>query len=264
MRNLGPMVITFDRHPREVVHTDYVPMLLTTLEEKTQLLRQQGIENIHVLHFTREMSLLSARDFMHDILHKELGVEVLVMGYDHRFGHDGGTHEDYVRWGQETGIEVILAHELEDTRASSSVCRRLLADGRADEAAKILGHPYTLSGTVVEGHQIGRTLGFPTANLKVATNKIIPAPGVYAVWSTLQDGTRWAGMLNIGHRPTLDNGDDTSIEVCLLDFAGNLYGQTVTLEFVARLREETLFADLDSLKLQIEHDEEDVRRILLS
>jgi len=263
-RGLRSLLLTFDRHPRTVVSPGHVPELLTTLEEKEQLLRQTGVDEIIVIPFTLELSRLTAKEFMQQVLCKELHVTALVLGYDHAFGHGGGALNDYVRWGKETGIEVVRAHELADLMVSSSKCRRLLEHGNVKDAAEMLGRNYVLCGTVVPGFHIGHELGFPTANIEVDTEKLIPANGAYAVWVTLSDGSRYGGMLNIGHRPTIGNGEAMSIEVYLLDFDGNLYGQSVMLEFVAHLRDEQFFGTREELSAQLSRDESATRSILFS
>lgn len=252
--SLEPMLITFDRHPRQVVTTDYVPQLLSTLPEKEVLLRRTGVKRIEVLPFTESLSRMTALEFMREILVRRLGIAVLLMGYDHRFGHDGGTMAQYVHWGQEVGIEVISARPLEGEKISSSLIRDVVQRGDMVEATRLLGYPYTLLGQVVTGHQVGRTLGFPTANIQVPREKLLPARGVYAVMVTLPDGTPWKGVLNVGERPTLHNGTDVSVEVHLLDFIGDLYHHELQIQVVRRLREERLFSATEELRRQIEND----------
>ena len=250
-RNAGlrSMAITMDRHPKTIVATDYVPCLLTTTEERITLLKESGIEHVEVLEFDRKMAEMTARTFMKEVLRKQLHVSVLVMGYDHRFGHGGGSHEDYIQWGEEWGIKVVLARKFERNYASSSEIRRQLTEGNVAEAAKLLYHPYVLTGMVESGHQVGRTLGFPTANLRISQEKLIPATGVYAVMTELG-----AGIMNIGRRPTLNNGTNLSIEVHIMNYEGNLYGRELHLSFIERIREERKFASLEELKAQIRED----------
>lgn len=250
-RNAGlrSMAITMDRHPKTIVATDYVPCLLTTTEERITLLKESGIEHVEVLEFDRKMAEMTARTFMKEVLRKQLHVSVLVMGYDHRFGHGGGSHEDYIQWGEECGIKVVIARKFERHYASSSEIRRQLTEGNVAEAAKLLCHPYVLTGMVESGHQVGRTLGFPTANLRISQDKMIPATGVYAVMTELG-----AGIMNIGRRPTLNNGTNLSIEVHIMNYEGNLYGRELHLSFIERIREERKFASLEELKAQIRED----------
>lgn len=246
---LQSMVITMDCHPKTIVKTDYVPCLLTTTEERISLLKKSGIDHVEVLYFDHEMARMDAPTFMREILRDRLNISTLVMGYDHRFGHGGGEHEEYIRWGEECGIRVIIAKRFEQHYASSSEIRRLLTEGNVRDAAKLLNHPYVLTGIVESGHQVGRTLGFPTANLNIAENKLIPATGVYAVMTELG-----AGIMNIGRRPTLNNGTNLSIEVHIMNYEGNLYGKELHLSFIERIREEKKFASLEELKAQIQED----------
>jgi riboflavin kinase/FMN adenylyltransferase len=246
---LRSVVITMDCHPKTIVKTDYVPCLLTTTEERVSLLKKCGIDHVELLSFDHKMARMDALTFMREILRDTLNVSTLVMGYDHRFGHGGGEHEDYIRWGEECGIRVIIAKKFEQHYASSSEIRRLLTEGNVKDAAKLLNHPYVLTGIVESGHQVGRTLGFPTANLNIAENKLIPATGVYAVMTELG-----AGIMNIGRRPTLNNGTNLSIEVHIMNYEGNLYGKELHLSFIERIREERKFASLDELRAQIQRD----------
>lgn len=246
---LQSMAITMDCHPKTIVKTDYVPCLLTTTEERVSLLKKCGIDHVELLSFDHKMARMDALTFMREILRDTLNVSTLVMGYDHRFGHGGGEHEDYIRWGEECGIRVIIAKKFEQHYASSSEIRRLLTEGKVKDAAKLLNHPYVLTGIVESGHQVGRTLGFPTANLNIAENKLIPATGVYAVMTE-----QGAGIMNIGRRPTLNNGTNLSIEVHIMNYEGNLYGKELHLSFIERIREERKFASLDELRAQIQRD----------
>jgi len=261
-RGMSSMLITFDRHPRTVVSPGHVPTLLTTLEEKECLLRQTGVDEIAVLPFTQQLSMLTAKDFMEKMLRNELGVKALVLGYDHAFGHGGGSLDDYTRWGKETGIEVVRAHELSSMMVSSSKCRRLLEQGDVAAAQGMLGRWYSFGGTVVKGFRVGRELGFPTANIEPDGEKLIPRNGVYAVWVDFEDGARLAGMLNIGCRPTMKNGETVSVEVNVLDFKGDLYGKRIVIHFVDFLREERKFNSREELMQQLMQDEAETRRRL--
>lgn len=261
-RSMPSMVITFDQHPRKVLDADYQPQLLSTLAEKEALLRSTGVDVCHIMPFTRELSMLTAREFMQEVLRDQLGVRVLVMGYDHHFGHGGGSMEKYVAWGTEVGIEVVRAKELCRMKASSSIVRRHLAEGNVEEANSVLGYAYSLTGRVVEGRQMGHQLGFPTANLHPADDKLVPACGVYAVEVMMPGGEHRMGMLNIGQRPTLHNGTDTTYEVHILDYEGDLYGQTLTLSLRSRIRSEQTFASLQALSRQLALDAEETRRVL--
>ena len=259
---LSAVAVTFDRHPKEVVSKDFVPSLLTTQAEKLSLLSQLFKGEIVVLPFTQELSSLTAREFMQSVLREKLNAEVLLMGYNHRFGHGGGTMEDYVNWGNETGIEVRMAKALEGEKVSSSRIRKLIAEGDVEKANTLLGYRYFMTGSIVEGKQIGRQIGFPTANLSLPERKLLPACGVYAVEVEITDGTRRSGMLCIGHRPTVEANGELSIEVHIFDFEGNLYGKEIRLEFIGRLREERRFPSLEELQLQLRKDAADVRTMM--
>ena len=258
-RGVESCVITFDRHPRQVVQPEWCPEMLTSLEEKTQLLKATGIDRCEVLHFDREMANQSAHDFMQHTLKEKLGVSILVTGYDNRFGHNRSEgFEDYVRYGKEIGIEVIKGEELTDgsNNVSSSSIRRMLKEGRIEDATRCLGREYQLTGTVVGGEHIGRTIGFPTANIRPDdSSKLIPANGVYAVdvWSQAGDINRERAMLNIGTRPTF-NGTATTIEVHIPHFAGNLYGSTLSIAFLRKIREERKFDSPEALVEQLNKD----------
>ena len=258
-RGVEACVITFDRHPRQVVQPEWCPEMLTSLEEKTQLLKATGIDRCEVLHFDREMANQSAHDFMLHTLKEKLGVSILVTGYDNRFGHNRSEgFEDYVRYGKEIGIEVIKGEELTDgsNNVSSSSIRRMLKEGRIEDATRCLGREYQLTGTVVGGEHIGRTIGFPTANIRPDdSSELIPANGVYAVdvWSQAGDINRERAMLNIGTRPTF-NGTATTIEVHIPHFAGNLYGSTLSIAFLRKIREERKFDSPEALVEQLNKD----------
>ena len=251
---LDSLLITFDHHPRQVLSRDYIPRLLSTLPEKKEFLKATGVQVVKVLPFTEELSRLSAFEFMRNILVEEMGVKALVMGYDHHFGHGGGTRSEYVTWGKDNGLEVIIADPLPDERISSSLIRKTVMQGDLCEATRLLGHPYYIEGKVVPGHQIGRELGFPTANIEVNAEKLLPGRGVYAVRVLLPDGILLKGVLNIGERPTLHNGEDVSVEVHIFDFAGDLYAQSLRLEVVSKLRDEQSFSNTAQLKEQIASD----------
>lgn len=267
-RGLRSALVTFPVHPRKVMNADYHPELLTTAEEKIRLLAETGVDYCLMLDFTPDISRLSAKEFMTRLLKERYQVKYLVIGYDHRFGHNRSeSFEDYVRYGEEIGIEVIRARavtsdiETSDSQnvpVSSSLIRTLLHQGDVDAAARCLGYEYFLDGTVVGGYQVGRKIGFPTANLCVDDpEKLIPADGVYAVWVTL-DGKTYMGMLNIGMRPTIDNGPNRTIEVNILHFHSDIYNKTIRLTFVKRTRPELKFDNIDALIGQLHKDAEEV------
>lgn len=260
---LPSMVVTFDRHPREVVHSQWQPQFLTTLDEKVQLLRQAGVDRVEVLPFDHALSQLTARDFMDRVLRQRLGVSVLLTGYDNHFGHRAaGSTEgfaDYQAYGKLLGIDVVAGQPLvgaEGVAVSSSMVRRLLAQGLVEEAAHALGRHYSISGTVEHGHEVGRSMGFPTANLAVQPRMMVPADGVYAVKVSI-DGSDHGllGVTNIGTRPTFDPDAHTrTIETHILDYAADLYGRRLRLEFIARLRAEQRFPSRQALARQMADD----------
>ena len=273
-RGARSLLVTFDRHPRSVFAPGSEPPLLTSSAEKMALLSQTGVDDIFVLPFDCAMAALTAKEFMLQVLRERLGVTALVIGYDHHFGRpQGETFDDYVAYGREVGIDVVLARELEGEHVSSSVVRRALEGGDVATAARLLGRPYTWTGRVVHGHGVGHRLGFPTANLEAETpEKMLPARGVYAVRvkserviseKSAVESEAWAGgMLNIGLRPTLDNGDDVSVEAHLFDVDHDLYGQTLTLSFAKRLRPEQRFDSEAELARQLRRDEQAARQSL--
>lgn len=264
LRNLPSAVITFPVHPRKVLEADYQPALLCGYNEKIDRLASTGIDYCISLDFTKEISKLSADQFMSDILKDKLDVNTLVIGYDHRFGHNRANgFSDYQKYGKEIGINVIQAKELTGgIHVSSSYIRELLGKGNVEKAGQLLSYNYTISGKIVEGFKVGRTIGFPTANIKVwETYKVIPAFGVYAVYAIVE-GIRYDAMLYIGQRPTLQNGNNISIEVNILDFDGDLYNKELTAEFLEFIRPDEKFSDIESLKKQIISDKESVIRVL--
>ena len=267
-RGLKPIAVTFDRLPRQLFDPTFHPQLLSTLEEKTACLKELGVEEVIVLPFTHQLAALSAEAFMREILRNRLSVELLVIGYDNRFGHDRSEgFDDYVRYGQHLGIEVVRGdvEMMDDQMAvSSTAIRQLLADeGNVEAMPDVLTRRYTLSGCVVSGEHIGHELGFPTANLEPdSSEKLIPASGAYAVWAMV-DGHRMPAMMNIGTRPTFE-GRQQTLEVHILKEVGNLYGQSMTVEFVSRLRAEQRFDTREALIAQLECDKHTTEEILLN
>ncbi len=246
-RGLQSMVITFDHSVRREA-------LLTPLAEKLALIRKSGIDRVEVLAFTDDLKRQTARQFMETTLRDQLGVRVLLTGYDNRFGyHRAEGFDDYVRYGHELGMEVVQLPAA--GRVSSTLVRQSLTSGQVAAAARYLGYRYTLEGRVAHGHHIGTALGFPTANLQpVHPQQLIPAPGVYAVTVRLAGEDRERqGMMNIGSRPTFDGGQ-TTMEVHIFHLHADLYGQPLQVSFVERLRDERRFDDADALRRQLEHD----------
>ena len=267
--HLASMVITFDRHPRQLFDPQFRPQLLTTQQEKEQEIERLGVDFLVVLPFTKEMAALSARDFMAQILKERLNVKMLQVGYDNRFGHDSTEGiDDYRRYGDELGIMVYKGIRLDFQGYHVPVCssniRSLIAEeGEVDTANMFLRRNYELSGKVMPGEHIGHQLGFPTANLEPDDPfKVIPASGVYGVWATVGDSQKpLPAMMNIGTRPTFD-GRNRTLEVNIFDFDGDLYGQTVRISFLFRLREERKFESPEALVAQLQKDKEQVIYIL--
>lgn len=267
--DLASLLVTFRTHPRQVMQAAYQPQLLTTYDEKCGQLATTGADYCLTLDFTTALAALSARRFMAEILKEKLSVKVLVIGYDHRFGHDRSEgFAEYVEYGRELGMEVVRADAfaMSEVNVSSSMVRACLAEGEVGIAARCLTRPYEITGRVVHGFHVVHELGFPTANIQVEdSQKLIPKNGVYAVWVKGKIGGEehvWGGMLNIGLRPTMENGENRTIEVHLLDFAGDLYGCRLTLSFVRRLRDERKFRNKGELVHQLREDEAMVRMIL--
>lgn len=262
---LGGMstVVTFDPHPREVVRKEAIP-LLTTFHERAELMQALGVERLVVLPFTTWMAGLSAEAFVRDVLVSRIGVREMVIGYDHAFGRDRkGNAELLQSLGATLGFKVdrVPAHRIDGLTVSSSKLRTMLSEGRVAEAAHVLGRPYSVTGTVVQGDQRGRLLGYPTANVHLNDHrKLLPGNGVYAV--RVHVGRReYGGMANLGTRPTF-SGTTFSCEVHLFDLSENLYGMTLRVEFVDFVREEQRFTTIDELKLQLSRDEGRCRGLL--
>lgn len=265
-RGLQPIVISFEEHPRLAISgSRYWPELLTTNEQKLSLLAHSGVSGCALLHFDYAMSLLTSREFMDVVLRGEMNVKCLVVGYDHKFGSDlSSGFKEYVRFGKELGIELVRErpYEASDLRISSSATRRFLSGGNVEMARACLGRPYTLAGEIVEGRHEGTPMGYPTANLSPeCETQIVPGRGVYAATAEIE-GFRYMAMVNIGRRPTLDNGTDQTIESHLLDYdGGNLYGKRMTLGFLRRVRDERRFDTIADLQKQLALDADFVRSI---
>lgn len=251
------LVITFDRHPRQVVHASYVPQLITPLAEKLRLLNATAADRVEVLRFDQTMAQMPARQFMRDILMERLDVDTLVIGYDNRFGHNRAEgFDEYVAYGHEMGMEVRRndALDIGPWRVSSSLIRRMIANGHVEDANRCLGHRFAIEGRVSHGYAEGRKLGFPTANITPDTpEQIMPAKGVYAVSASVDGGEPMKAMMNIGDNPTFGRAS-TTLEAHILGFSGDIYGHTVRLEFATRLRDERRFDSADELKEQLARD----------
>ncbi len=256
------VVITFDNHPRKILHADFQPKLLTTLDEKISVLSETGVDACVVLNFTKDLSQLSAFSFLKDVLHDKLKVSTLLVGHDHRFGHNREQgFDEYRAIGATLGMNLIQVEKYTTDEAhhiSSSEVRHALERGEIAQANKLLTYPFILTGRVKSGFQVGRKIGFPTANLTPSDkDKIIPATGVYAV-RVKWDNHTFRGMMNIGYRPTMGHSDEKSLEVHILDFEGDVYDRNLKIEFIAKIRDEMKFSSVDELIIQLEKDKDSV------
>lgn len=261
------VVVTLWPHPRIVLQKELHDFkLLHTLEEKIRELEGQGIDHLVVVPFDRGIASLTACDFVQDYLVNRLGVEVLLVGYDNRFGKDRKGDPEGLRMCAEKNrfrIEKLPEYHGEYGTVSSSAIRNSILKGDLESASRMLGHPYYLSGTIVEGNHIGRKMGFPTANIHPPdANKLIPMNGVYAIRTELR-GKTYQGMLNIGFRPTIDSAMAVkTIEAHLFDVNGDFYDEEVIIHFIHRVRDEMKFSGLEALKQQLQKDKEKVLRML--
>ncbi|MBR4803635.1 MAG: riboflavin biosynthesis protein RibF [Bacteroidales bacterium] len=251
-----PLVITFDRHPRYVLRNDDSFHLLNTNEERYRIIEQCGIRNVLEIHFTPEVARLSACEFARKYLVQQLEIKGLLLGYDNMFGNKSNNDFDLIpTLAKECGFAI--AHEgsilLNDLKISSTQIRKALAAGDIALANRMLGYRYQITGTVVHGREVGRTLHFPTANVEIADHhKMIPADGVYCV-DTEVDGLSHKAMCNIGTQPTFGS-DKRAVEVHLFDFDGDIYGKTVTLTFVGKIRDTQKFGSSQELVAQLNND----------
>lgn len=255
--NYKSTVLTFFPHPRMVLQQDSSIKLLNTIPEKEELLSKLGIENLIIHPFDLEFSRLSAEEFVKDILVKKLNVGIIIIGHDHRFGRNRtATINDLIEYGKEYDFDVqeITAKEIDDIAISSTKIRTALLEGNIHTANKYLGYEYFIIGKVVHGKQIGRTIGFPTANIEISENyKLIPKNGVYIISSSL-NGEKYFGMMNIGINPTVE-GLEQKIEVHFFDFNKDIYDQQIKIEIHSRIRDENKYNSLDELKTQLKSDE---------
>ncbi len=255
------VVLTFWPHPSAVLNPNSKPALLSTIDEKSQLLAETGIDWLITLPFTKEFSQMEYDRFVTDCLVDKLHIDTLFVGYDNKVGRNGRGHFAEVEaLSQQLGFKVRQLSMLSSDAApiSSTAIRALLSDGKVIEANQLLGRPYCLTGKVVSGNHIGTGMGFPTANLEPNTCKFVPGNGAYAIKAIVSD-SEYVGMLNIGVRPTIGDGKPT-IEAHLLNFNGDLYGQTVSVYFIDKIRDERQFASIDELRAQLDADRQTVRR----
>lgn len=263
--SLTSVVITFWPHPRLVLQKDAKLQLITTIEERIHLFEKTGIDTLVIIPFTKEFGELTADEYVEEVLIKKLDPKKIVVGYDHKFGKNREGNFNYLEKAGKThnfDVEEIKKFTLDQISISSTKIRDALGHGDISQVTQYLGSPYTLSGKVVEGNQLGRKIGFRTANILLeSTHKIIPASGVYAV-KVIHDRQLFDGMLNIGIRPTIDSEKKLSIEVHLFDFDKDIYGKNLTIQFIDRIRDEKKFDSLDELKNQLTLDQEKALQIL--
>lgn len=258
------ILITFEPHPRKIIHPEQPLGLLTSPEQKIALMEAEGIDHIVVAPFTRDFSMLSATEYVADFLLKNFNPHTIIIGYDHHFGHsrEGDIHLLRQLTPPEVMIREIPAQLIEDAAVSSTKIRNALLQGNVQEAAEMLERPYSFDALVVHGEKIGRTIGYPTANLQPSYPDILmPGIGIYAVrvgWR----GRLYKGMMSIGYRPTVTDERHITCEVNILDFNEDLYGQTLNVHFEQYIRGEEKFASLEALKEQIAKDEDSTRRVL--
>ena len=254
---LESLVLTFFPHPRMVLQAQSSVELLQTIDERAAHIEAKGIDHLVVHPFDQAFSRLTAEQYVKGVLVDQFNVKKICIGYDHRFGCNRTADiTDLIEFAKKYGFEVeqISAQEIDEVSVSSTKIRKALQEGNVAVAKDYLGYSYQLSGNVVKGQQLGRTIGFPTANVQPTESyKLVPMKGVYAVTVTTPNG-HYLGMCNIGTRPTVSNDSSVSIEVHLLDFQGDLYDQNLQLTFVARLREEQKFSDIETLKAQLAED----------
>lgn len=252
------LVLTFFPHPRMVLQEDSDIKLLNTIDEKIVLLDQIGIENLVIHPFDERFSRLTADEFVKDVLVEQFHIHKIIIGHDHRFGRNRTANiDDLKAFGEQYGFEVeeISAQEIKEVSVSSTKIRHALNEGNVALANEYLGYDYSLTGIITKGKQLGRTIGFPTANLKIAENfKLIPKKGVYIVKSIINSKLVF-GMMNIGFNPTVE-GKQQTIEINYFDFDADLYDQKITVSLVDRIRDEEKFESVNHLKAQLEKDKQ--------
>ncbi len=250
-----PTAITFDPHPRAVLHPESAPPLLQTLDQRLAAFEVLGIQQAIVIRFNREFASIDAETFLREVVYERLQAHKVFLGKGFEFGKNrGGNIELLRKISHDLGFfaDEVPEIRLRGTRISSSRIRKLLAEGKINLVRRMLGRPYGIEGQIIHGAQRGRTIGFPTANLK-PTNRVIPKYGVYAT-ATLIDGTWRRGITNVGVRPTFENEAEPSIETFIFDYDGDLYGDVLRVRFLYRIRDERKFSGIEELKSQIQKD----------
>ena len=259
-------VVTFWPHPRNVLQQDASTFrLLNTLEEKKELIYRFGIDNVYVVPFTRDFSQLSTTEFMKEYLVDRFHADTLIIGYDHRLGRSSSaSREELAALAATVGLKTRIVEEVHcgERKVSSTQIRNAIAAGEVQEAAEMLGYRYTLLGVVVAGNKLGRTIGFPTANMALYEPlKVVPANGVYAVEAEVL-GQRHGGICNIGTRPTIGSGNARTIETNIFGFNDDIYGLDLRISFIARLRDERRFSSMEDLRHQLENDRKIAEKLL--
>lgn len=263
-KQLTSVVLTFFPHPRMVLQPDYKLQLLHTIQERQNVLSHYGLDELVIKTFTKDFANLSAGDYVHQILVGELNAKHIIIGYDHHFGKNRTANiEDLKAYGAifDFTVEEISAQDIQDVAVSSTKIRQALIDGDIEIANSYLGYPYFLTGAVIKGKGVGKTISFPTANIRIEQDyKLIPKNGVYVVKSTINDQIIF-GMMNIGTNPTF-NESEQSIEVHFFDLDKNLYDSTLKIEVLHRLRDEQKFASVSELKSQLNIDQQNSKIFL--
>lgn len=264
--DLQALVLTFFPHPRMVIQNDSNIKLINTIDEKAKQLEQLGVDHLVVKEFTKSFSRLTALEYVRDILVNKLKVKHIIVGYDHHFGRNRMANINELKeFGAFYDFEVteIEPQEVDDVAVSSTKIRSAILEGNIPIANKFLGYNFMLTGTVIKGKGLGKTLDFPTANIQIeAAYKLIPKHGVYVVKSQIK-GLEVFGMMNIGKNPTVSEGNQTKIEVHFFDFSANLYGAVLKIELLDHLRSEIKFPNIEALKLQLEKDKADATNALI-
>ena len=264
--DLQALVLTFFPHPRMVIQNDANIKLINTIDEKAKQLEQLGVDHLVVKEFTKSFSRLTALEYVRDILVNKLKVKHIIVGYDHHFGRNRTANINELKeFGAFYDFEVteIEPQEVDDVAVSSTKIRSAILKGNIPTANKFLGYNFMLTGTVIKGKGLGKTLNFPTANIQIeAAYKLIPKHGVYVVKSQIK-GVEVFGMMNIGKNPTVSEGNQTKIEVHFFDFNANLYGAVLKIELLDHLRSEIKFPNIEALKLQLEKDKADATNALI-
>lgn len=262
-KNRRAVVFTFDRHPAELLAPERAPGYLTTPAQRIPLIATQGTDELVIARFDESLAALTAEEFVLSILKAKLGAESIVIGDDFHFGKNRSGNADYLRSVQAAFDFRLHVHApvlLDGVPVHSSRIRELIRAGSIAAAEDLLGHPFLLAGSVVQGQQLGRTLGYPTANLALTVNQVVPTDGIYAVQAILDDGRTFGGACSMGSRPTIE-GAGRSIETYLFDFNEDIYGRGMEIRFLQYLRAELKFESLDALVVQMAQDVEQARQI---